>query len=569
MKSYSMARICRAAMLAGAVIAVGVAKMNAQQTIVVDDFSPAGVSPNNPPNHDYYSSAQSYTAGQIANVYWNWFGGAFQSAEWDANTDANTNSNSGSLKVKLNWPVTPDQFVLWDQGETNNYFQLNLNALTFTNFQCDVKFAPGSASDTGNGTGPGGTNTATFGHLRFGDRTSSYNQDWFGAVDILNTNTGWVHVSIPLNALADSNLTNLNGLLIGIDSGYYNLKLNGPSTFWVDNIKFVGASVTVTTPPPTLSIQPARPALRVFAGSTVNTYDREELVTVNQGQSWVGGTYPKTYSFKLLSTANFANFQTHVILIPVNQANANIYGNEYVDYNASNSLWLQINGNANGSVVANVSWKTNSPNANPNNLALNITNATGVGTWTITFNSATSGTLTAPGAAPAAFTINDPTVASDFADPVVAIFGIQPQTTGAYGSYVDYANINITGVSSGSLNEDFTTESAISANWNTTDSAYANSLVLATTATPYWVYWTLPDSGFDLGVAPDLTSGNWYLPEYYNNYGDGIDLPSVFVEGITKWALIPATTLPTVGAVQGGTLAPDAFYRLFNPPLTN
>ncbi|EEF60958.1 hypothetical protein [Pedosphaera parvula] len=535
----------------------------ATTNIIVDDFVSAGVSSSNPANYDYYSSAQVYSSGQITNVWGNWFGGAFSSVLWDSATDASNNPASGSMRVDLNWS-NGSQFVMWDQGTANNFFALNISGLQFTNFQCDVKFAPGSASSAGTFGQP------MFGHLRFGDRTSGYGQDWFGAVDIAATNTGWVHVSIPLNAIADPNLTNILGLIIGIDSGFYSLTLSGASTFWVDNIKFSGPVAVVSNPPPVLSLQKATPGLRVFAGSTVNTYDREELATVDTSQSWIGGTYPVTYSFKLLSAPSLQGWQTHMFLIPTSPApSGGIYNNEYIDYQAANSLWLQINGSSNGTCTANVSWKTNLPNANPNQVAVNITNSTPVGTWKVTFNNANSGTLTAPGASPVAFTINDPTVSTDFANPLVAIFGIQPQSTAYYGSYVDYASINISGVAGSATSDDFTTASSLGANWDITDSAYANSIVLVTADNPYWVSWTLPDFGFGLGVAPNLTTGQWMLPEFYNNYNDGNNVPITRQEGTKRWSLIPAATLPTVDATQGGVLSPNAYYRLFNPPLVN
>lgn len=536
----------------------------ATTNIIVDDFVSGGVSPSNPANYDYYSSAQVYSSGQITNVYGKWFGDAFSNVVWDSSVDASNNPASGSMKVNLNWS-NGSQFVMWNQGSVNNFFALNINALQFTNFQCDVKFAPGSASSSGTFGQP------IFGHLRFGDRTSSYGQDWFGAVDIAATNTDWVHVSVPLNALTNPNLTNILGLIIGIDSGFYGLSLSGPSTFWIDNIKFSGPAAVVSNPPPALSIQKASPGLRVFAGAAANTYDREELATVDTAQSWIGGSYPVTYSFKLSSAPSLEGWQTHMFLIPTNAATpaGGVYGNQFIDYQASNSVWLQINGSSNGTCTANVSWKTNLPNANPNQVAVNITNSTPVGTWTVKFNNANSGTLTAPGASPVPFTINDPAVSTHFANPMVAIFGIQPQSTAYFGAYVDYANINISGVAGTPTSDDFTTASSLGANWDITDSAYTNSIVLVTADHPYWVSWTLPDFGFGLGVAPNLTTSQWMLPEFYNFYNDGNTLPITRQEGTKRWSLIPASSLPTVDATQGGVVSPNAFYRLFNPPLEN
>jgi hypothetical protein len=531
-------------------------------TYVVDNFAPAGVSSSNPSNFNYYQSNYVYSSGQITNVYGNWFGGAFQSLAWDSTADASNNINSGALKINANFSPANNQFLVWNQGSPNNFFALNIDGMVYTNFQCDVRFAPGSASDSGSYGSP------IFGHLRFGDRTSTYSQDWFGAVDVSATNTNWVHVSIPLDAISNPNLTNILGLIIGIDRNFYSLNLNGSSTLWVDNIKFTGSVATTTNAAPSLNIQKATPGLRIFAGATGETFYREQLATVDQNQSWIGGTYPVTYSFTLRSSANYNGFQTHLFLVPITSALPNQPYNQYVEYQASNNLWLQINGNTNGTVTANVSWKTNTPNANPNQVAINITNATAVGTWTLRFTSPSGGTLTAPGASPVAFTIPDPNVATHFANPVVAYFGLQPNSTAGIGAYVDYAQISVTGVAGNSISDDFTTDTSIGSQWDVSASQQPSSLILVTTNSTYWVNWTLPDNGYGLGVAPNVTGGQWKLPEYYNFYNDGLNLPVLGQQGFRRWALVPTSTLPTVDASQGGILSPNGFYRLFNPSLT-
>jgi hypothetical protein len=561
------------------------APAGATSTYVVDDFSTNGVSNANPTNYDYYNSAQIYSEGQISNVWWNWFGDAFQSATWDGTTDASNNPASGSLKISLNWNPSDanDQFVIWNQGIVNNFYALNISALTYTNFQCDVKFAPGSASDTGNGTSPGGNTTPIFGHLRFGDRPSSYGQDWFGAVDVLATNTGWVHVSIPLNGISDTNLLDIQGLIIGIDPAFYALNLNGASTLWVDNIKFVGPGTSVAPAPPVLGLQKANPGLRIFAGSTVNIYDREGLATADNNQSWVSGTYPIKYSFTL-QDYNPTIAQVHLFVVPVNtsgQANMGNAGtpNEYIEYQASNTLWMVINPYTNGTpgnVTASVQWKTGMPNVNPtNNTALMITNGTAIGTWTLAFSSATAGTLTAPGTTAVPFAISDPTVATDFANPAVAYLGIQPNTGAGQGQYIDYASMSITGVTGVNESEDYTREPVFNASgqW-ANNSALATSIVLATTNTPYWINWTLPAIGYGLGTAEIVTGSTntpypYMLPEYFNQYQDGMNIPGSAIQGTKNWLLIPATCLPTVDGSQLGVPANSAFFRLFNPPLSN
>ncbi len=557
-------------------------------TYVVDDFSTNGVSTANPTNDDYYNSTQNYSAGQITNVWAKWFGNAIQSATFDPTTDANNNPASGSLELGLNWS-NDTQFVVWDQGTANDYYALNISGLVYTNFQCDVKFAPGSASSVGNGTGPGGTTTGIFGHLRFGDRSSSYGQDWFGSVDVLATNSGWVHVSIPLNAVTDTNLPSIQGFISGIAAGYSGVNrttngngLNGSSTLWVDNIEFLGAGTSVTIAPPTLSLQKASPGLRIFAGSSANTYDREELATTDNNQSWVGGSYPVSYSFTL-QDYNPSIAQIQLFVVPTassGQANMGNAGsvNQYIDYQASNELWLVINPypNSPGSVIASVQYKVGTPNSNPNITAGSLTNSSAVGNWTLNFTSVAGGTLTAPGGNSTTFSISDPGVATDFANPAVAYFGIQPNTGAGEGQYIDYASISVTGVTGANESENFANESTFntSSQW-ANNSAQTSSIELVTTNTPYWINWSLPAVGYNLGTAETITGNTntlgygYVLPEYYNGYADGPNIPGSAIQGTRNWLLIPTTCLPTTDGTTTGPKSPNAFFRLFNPPLQN
>jgi glucuronoarabinoxylan endo-1,4-beta-xylanase len=194
----------------------------AQQTVyLVDGFDPGGVGGN------------IYSNGQIGNVWANWFGSGFQSLAWDSANDASNNPASGSMKITANFSTNNNQFEVYD-GQTG--INPPLNGALYTNFQCDVRFAPGSATTT-NSDG-----TVTFGHLQFGDIIlASYGQDYFGSVDVPSTNTNWVHVSVPINVTTDSNLNQINDVLIHIYApNNPSSPLNGSSTLWVDNIQFTG-----------------------------------------------------------------------------------------------------------------------------------------------------------------------------------------------------------------------------------------------------------------------------------------------------------------------------------------
>ena len=192
-------------------------------TNFIDQFNPGG------------TGGYSYASGQITNVWYNWFGSAFQSVVWDANNDANNNSGSGSMKITANYLGPSNQIEIWDEGQINP----PLNGYLLTNFSCDVMFASGSAT-TVNGSGQ-----TIYGHLQFGARTPTYGQDYFGSLEVPAGYNGWTHVNIPINASADSNLAGIVDVLVHIYGPFYSSSLSGSSTFWVDNFAFSG-----TAPPP-------------------------------------------------------------------------------------------------------------------------------------------------------------------------------------------------------------------------------------------------------------------------------------------------------------------------------
>lgn len=215
----------RGVLIAALLLFRGIA--HAQIVYLVDEFDPSG------------TGGYSYFGGQITSVWGNWFGDAFQSLSWDSTSDASNNPNSGSMKIIANFDGNgsiPNQFEVYD-GLTG--ILPPLNGLQYTNFQCDVRFDPNSATVTNGGV-------ATFGFLQFGIAVG-FNQDYFGGVSIPATNANWVHVSINLDANSDTNLQSISDVLIHIYGPYLGSPgLAGVSTLWVDNIKFVGAPPVAT-----------------------------------------------------------------------------------------------------------------------------------------------------------------------------------------------------------------------------------------------------------------------------------------------------------------------------------
>jgi len=186
----------------------------AQIVQVIDNFNPSGVGPYN------------YQNGQIGDVWQNWFGSAFVSLAWSTNNVSN-NANAGSMQISLNFNgegSIPNQFMVYNV----NGIYPPVNGLAYTNFQCYVRFIPGTATGSAN--------------LQFGDEDNGGYDFFTTGVNVLVTNTNWVSINMPLNPASDPNLTNIYTLLIHI----YETSSIGTFTLCVDNLQFTGPTPATT-----------------------------------------------------------------------------------------------------------------------------------------------------------------------------------------------------------------------------------------------------------------------------------------------------------------------------------
>ena len=565
-----------------------------QLIYTVDDFSTNGVGPENPAGDDYYA-AGAYPYDQddnIAKVWGEWLGNGGPGAgastiTFDPNVNVSGNTNShGAMALAMTWDAATDgyqQFVLGHGLAQITYVPVvaggtvGIGYPQYTNLACDVMFDASSAGTT-NANG-------VLGVIRLGIRgVNSFGLAWQPAATYTTiADTNWHHLNMQLTA-GNPDYGNIADTLIGQDvtADVGGGGLTGNQILYVDYIRFTGPLTVPPVPPPTLALQQAKPGLRIFAGSSVNTYDRELLYTVDQNQSWVdpGATFPVSYSFSLLDPINPNIGQTMVELIGGGTTPTS-YG-EYADYSGPTTLWLQLNpGPAAGQVVAQVQWKTNNPGSNPGNpanpygQALAFTNSTAVGTWSLVFTGPNTGYVGAPGQVilgPTNFTITDGTVTSDFADPVFASFGLEPNSTAGEGEYEDWGMIKVTGVAGLNEFEDFTNESSDITNNLTPSgefedvvSAMPPGLIIVGTNDAWWLNWTQPATNFTLASATNLTSTNWINPAYYSCYS-GCTPPRVYPLpqpfGPKFWILLPYDDLPTANGDPGGIPAPTAFFRL-------
>jgi hypothetical protein len=374
---------------------------------------------------------------------------------------------------------------------------------------------------------------------------------------------GWYHVVAAVNKADPGLSTFAVGWAFNINCyGGPNGNLPGSANntyLWIDNIQ-VNRSKTVT-PPPTMSpaIVDATPGLNLIFN---NQYDRTSLSAVQQtGRGWIGQP-DTTYSFTIQSFpsgATYPNNQAHIFVGTPNGASS-------MDYNTPNLVWLNVQGNADGTATTYFRYKINEPGSNTNMFGANFTNGTAwagqlaalnasspTGTWSMTFDQDTNVTLNGPGGATTSFSI-DPAVAAQFADPMQVLFGAQPNNSPpATGQAVILSHASVSNSASGSLlDDDFIADNGAlnTALWAISAASSADLQLFPVDPGQKLVKWTIPDTSFGLQVATSLL-GPWTALS-----GSGA------VTSITNFSLNGFH----VGLVPSANLGPNQnYFRMFTP----
>lgn len=387
---------------------------------------------------------------------------------------------------------------------------------------------------------------------------------------------GYQHVAMPMDtfATAHANLLPPTDSPLTFFIGFY-ITSGGDTN--IQEIDLANVEIVMTNaappPPPTLSVVPAKPGLRVFAQDHTEPYNQEGFSTVDANQSWVGVATPVNPVSYAITIQDFDTVNGYTLFAQFAQNAAS--GDPYGVYNAPNAfVWSIASAGPGGVFTTAVNWKTNAPqNGEGNNaLTLTTTSTNGRGTWTLVFTNDTDGAVIAPDGTSGSFSL-DPSVAPSFANPLVIDFGTCPNwNTAGYGQWIDYGRIAITNVVDGNEYDDFTKDSSLDTSlWNPNfsynNNPAPNCVVLVSTNTPYWVNWSEPSEGFGLETATNLNTaaGSWFSPDYYGNGVVTNTLPTA-MGGIATWTLIPFGCLPTADGTQGGVPSPTAFFRLSNPP---
>lgn len=434
-----------------------------------------------------------------------WWGAAPQAYEFDATVDANNNANSGSLKATVDFDAASyggdNQFALQGAFPDN----LAVDGTKYTNLVFDLRWA---------GTSPKNT-AGNFGYLEPGFRTTDWAQIWLTGFNV-TAGDEWVQVTLPINPAA-AKIDIINGVVLKLWSG--GSGLTGTTTFWVDNVKLI-ANPNTEIPKPTLAVETPKTGLRLTASGS-NIYQRQNIRTTDGMYSWIGATAPVSYSFTIKEYPVEAGFQSHIFLVPGSDLPT---WEASPDWNRPSVIFLDISNNAEGGGYANFRYKVDAPNSNtmiynnnPENGPVGALGGVGstniLGTWTLTFTSDTTAVVTTPDGSTATFEL-PADHAAQFADPLYAFFGVQPNGENRLGKTAVFSNVKISGVVT-PIDDSFagvapSEEAPLDLDplvWTrVADSAVG--IVLVPPTVKYEITWTVPAAGFVLQSSTDLSAWN-------------------------------------------------------------
>lgn len=479
-----------------------------------------------------------------------WWGSAPQVYEFDPSVDAANSASSGSLKATIDFDLAAytgdNQFAV--RGDFPG--AVTVDGTKYTNLVFQLRWAA-SSPKTGGGD---------YGYLEYGFRNSDWSQTWLGGQAIAaDSGDRWVQFKVPISPTL-AKLDTIAGVVLKLWSGG-DAGLTGQTVFWVDDVKLEANTDSEPPPPPSIRLKGATPGLRLAASAAGQQYQRQNLRTLAadtdgnpRSYGWLGRSGPVTYSFTVKEFPDGAHsgFQAHVFLVP--EAGMPYGpGDTSIDWNAPQTIFLQLANNDDGSATARFMYKTNMPsgnsmfwNDNPDNgqvgTLASVSATSAVGTWSLTFRNDTDVTLTAPGGSSTNFVF--PSASAElFAEPLYAYFGIQPNNPGNIGQAATFSNISITGVET-PLDDSFTGEALEANNWQVT-AADAPGIGVVPATAKYWLAWDAPATGFVVQSAAQVNTG-------WTDAG----LANVVQVGAEKMVILPADKMPSAGA---------GYFRLAKP----
>jgi hypothetical protein len=412
-----------------------------------------------------------------------------------------------------------------------------LDGTKYTNLIFDIKVDPSTAVAK-NGT--------DLGQLELGFTKNGWGTMFLANYTIPLTATNWTHVVMPINPTL-AGLTTINGIYIKMWSDGH---LTNTWTTYFDNLEVQAIPENVPPPPPpTMALEPTTSGLQLISTTTGGANARYSIHPTTAGYSFVNAPGETTYSVTIKqypTYGTYPNFQTHMFLVPAGSMQYGP-GDTSVDWNSTNLIFIQIADNANGSGYARFMYKTNVAGGGwggqifGSNTLVNIGSSTILGTWSLKFSQNTNVTFTAPDGTSTNFVFPAESAAC-FADAtgLYAYIGMQPNGAGNVGQSSVISQIKITGGVDGSstpspdITDNFATAPLNTTIWATTASD-ANGVQVVTADTPFWLLWTVPDSGFSLQYSDNVNA-----PQ--SLWGDPQNLMANVIQiGAVKRVLIPTS----------------------------
>jgi hypothetical protein len=475
------------------------------------------------------SEAATFLTGSYTNSFANsasvaswitWYGLGFNNnpMAWDGTMDAANDPASGSLRVVLPFTSARDTGV-WFGTFGNQYGydkSVLLDGTLYTNISVDVHVDPRTPLST----------NGDFGMLLIGmvdQNTDAGGYTYFNGQTIpASATNGWVHLVQAI----DKATPNLN-ICAGVDFKVGNRGIYPTSTFtmWMDNIEVHRAP---PQPPPTL-LAPvvSKPGLNLFSNGTDPT-QRSSIEVVAAGSSgWVANATPANPVSYSVTISDYppapynVDYQTHIFITtdnpPVYRTNP--------DDAATNVVMLDVRGTANNGGIGNFRYKINQPNSNAN--LTNADNGTAgtlatiaapsvIGTWTISFTNATDGKLTAPNGVSTNFSLSAAAAAqfdeANTATPLSVYLGARPNNPASVGQRVVIDSFQMAG-NPAALSDTFSADASLDTTKWLIVTENQGTVFLVPPAPSVFARWTVPDSGFGLRSATELsgTGTSWTL----------------------------------------------------------
>ena len=432
-----------------------------------------------------------------------------------------------------------EQFMTFDGfGDQWQWNGVVMDGNLYTNVIFDIKIDPSTAVAK-NGT--------DLGQLIIGFTRNGWSSDGdptVGYYTIPLTATNWTHVVMPISKSL-SYLSQINGIYIKMWSDGH---LTNTWTAYFDNLEVQAIPTNVPPPPPpSMMLQRATPGLQLMSTTTGGANARYSIHPVSAGYSFVNAPHT-TYAITIKEYPNSAlyqNFQTHMFLVPSGSMPWGV-GDTSVDWNATNLIFLQIGNNADGGGYANFMYKTNfgggwGGQVFGSNTLAGIGSSAILGTWTLSFQNTTNVTLTTPGGNSTNFVFPAESAAW-FADPIglYPYFGMQPNGAGNVGQASVIAEIKITGgvdgigIPSPDIDDKFPAPPLDASTWGKTASD-PNGVQVLGAETPFWLLWTVPDTGFSVAYNSSLLAPQSLWGDPQNLTGTAIQL------GAYKRVAVPST----------------------------